>query len=129
MASGSREARQGACRGYAERVRAGIGGERMPGTAEEPSHLGRRYPIAAPVSCDCLEFRRRRTRYCVAVVTWNEGERLKDQLHRMQEFSGLADLVVADGCSDDGSTEPGFLSSVGVRTLLSVKERGLSTAT
>ena len=104
--------------------------DQQGGQADDaPGSKGRRYPIAAPVSCDCLEFRRRRTRYCVAVVAWNEGERLKGQLRRMQEFSGLADIVIADGCSTDGSTEPGFLSSVGVRTLLSVKERGLSTAT
>ncbi|MCW5890278.1 MAG: glycosyltransferase family 2 protein [bacterium] len=47
----------------------------------------------------------------------------------MQEFAGLADAVIADGCSTDGSTDPAFLSSVGVRTLLSVQERGLGTAT
>ncbi len=102
----------------------------MAGHAENPpGSSGRRHAIATPVPCDCVEFHGRRTRYCVAVVAWNEGERLTGQLRRMQKLSGLADVVIADGCSTDGSTAPEFLSSVGVRTLLSVKETGLGTAT
>lgn len=51
------------------------------------------------------------------------------QLRRMQEHAHLADVVIADGCSTDGSTEHGFLARIGVRTLLGVRERGLGTAT
>lgn len=74
-------------------------------------------------------FSPRRARHCLCIVAWNEGERLRGQLLRLREFAGLVDVVVADGTSSDGSTEPEFLRSVGVRALLSTREPGLSTAT
>jgi glycosyltransferase involved in cell wall biosynthesis len=75
------------------------------------------------------EFRPKRTRYCFIVVVLNEGERLKGQLERMQERAHLADIIIADGRSTDGSTDPQFLKSKDVRALLITDERGLSTAT
>jgi dolichol-phosphate mannosyltransferase len=41
----------------------------------------------------------------------------------------LAVIVIADGSSSDGATEPAFLQSMGVRTLLTTDEPGLGTAT
>jgi len=75
------------------------------------------------------EYASKRTRYCVVVVVLNEGERIKNQLARMQPNLALADIIIADGRSSDGSTDPGFLKSRGVRALLVTDERGLSTAT
>jgi hypothetical protein len=80
-------------------------------------------------SYDVSEFFPRRTRYAIAVVVLNEGERLKSQLQRMKEFAGLADIIIADGRSNDGSTEPAFLAANGVRVLLDTSERGGATAT
>lgn len=71
----------------------------------------------------------RRTRYCVAIPVLNEGDRLRGQLVAMKERAELADIVIADGGSSDGSTDPGFLQSCGVRALLPVAEPGLSAAT
>jgi len=75
------------------------------------------------------EFAPRRTRYCIVVVIWNEGDRIRNQLRRMQKNADLADIIIADGRSTDGSTDPAFLKEMGVRTLLITDERGLSTAT
>ena len=74
-------------------------------------------------------FFEKRTRYCVVIVIWNEGERIKAQLGRMQPRAHLADIIIADGRSSDGSTNPDFLQEMGVRTLLITDERGLCTAT
>jgi len=75
------------------------------------------------------EFFSRRTKYCVVAVIFNEGERIKKQLREMKERAGLADIIIADGRSTDGSIEKQFLTDMGVRTLLITDERGLSTAT
>lgn len=63
----------------------------------------------------------RRSKYVVVVPVINEGKRVLDQLARMRDVSGMPDIVLADGGSTDGSTEPSRLSELGVRTLL-VKE-------
>jgi dolichol-phosphate mannosyltransferase len=75
------------------------------------------------------EFSPKRTRYCFIVVIWNEGDRIRGQLARMKERAGLADIIIADGNSTDGSTEHNFLRNMGVRTLLVTDEPGLCTAT
>jgi len=46
----------------------------------------------------------------------------------MLELSGLADIVIADWHSSDGSTDPELLRGHGVRTLLVTDEGGLGTA-
>jgi len=74
-------------------------------------------------------FFQKRTRYCVVIVIWNEGERIINQLRRMQPRSTMADIIIADGRSTDGSTHQDFLREMGVRTLLITDERGLCTAT
>lgn len=65
-----------------------------------------------------LEIAPRRTRYCICVFVLNEGERIRNQLKKMQATAPAADIVIADGGSKDGALEPGFLAGVGVRTLL-----------
>ena len=74
------------------------------------------------------EFKPRATKYCFVVIIWNEGDRIKNQLKRMKPNSNLADIIIADGDSDDASTEHGFLKDQDVRTLLVTNELGLCTA-
>jgi glycosyltransferase involved in cell wall biosynthesis len=72
-------------------------------------------------------FAPRRTKHCVCVPVLNEGQRLRAQLVEMRAFTELADLIIADGGSTDGSTEPGFLRAHGVRTLVRLRTpEGLS---
>src|SRR5262245_15541570 len=64
------------------------------------------------------ELATRRTRYAVCVFVLNEGARLHAQLERMRPYSDLADIIVADGGSTDGSVEPETLRRLGVNALL-----------
>ena len=53
--------------------------------------------------------------YALIVPVINEGERLKKELKQIKKFTNLVDVVVVDGGSTDGSTDPEFLKSVGVK--------------
>lgn len=82
-----------------------------------------------PPVFETREFFPKRTRYCFCITVYNEGDRIRGQLERMRERAALADIVLADGRSTDGSTDPAFLQSMGVRALLTTSEIGLCTAT
>jgi len=82
-----------------------------------------------PPRYEVREFHPKQTRYCVCIPVHNEGDRIRGQLQRMKAHAGLADIVICDGRSTDGSVEPEFLGEMGVRTLLVTDERGLCTAT
>ncbi len=64
------------------------------------------------------EFSARRTRYSICVFVLDEGSRFRDQLERMRPLAEVADIVIADGGSSDGSTSHPALRSAGVRALL-----------
>ena len=67
---------------------------------------------------ETYEYGPRSARYCVAVFVINEDGRLLEQLARMQEPCAGLDIVIADGGSSDGSTDPENLVPRGVNTLL-----------
>lgn len=58
--------------------------------------------------------------WCVVIPVINEGSRIKSLLSRMQEhkISKLADIVIVDGGSTDGSLELGTLKGLDVSGLL-----------
>lgn len=64
--------------------------------------------------------RKRRTRCVTVIPVINEGERIRGQLRDMQAqgVCELADVVVVDGGSTDGSLDLPFLHGAGVRALL-----------
>ncbi|HEX4169196.1 MAG TPA: glycosyltransferase family 2 protein [Bryobacteraceae bacterium] len=66
----------------------------------------------------CTEFGPRQSRYCICVPVINEGTKIIQQLERMQALRLGADIILTDGGSTDGSTEPERLRGLGVRTLL-----------
>lgn len=76
------------------------------------------------------EFAPRRTRYCIGIPIINEGERIRSQLQQMYDLGlhELADIVIADGKSTDGSTTPDLLIPIGVRTLLTKTGSGKLSA-
>lgn len=59
-------------------------------------------------------------RWCVVIPVINEGERIRNLLTRMTALrvSSIADIIIVDGGSIDGSLEIGSLQSNGVRGLL-----------
>lgn len=70
---------------------------------------------------DINGFRKKKTKYCVCIPVLNEGDKIKKQLIRMQTVSKLADIIIADWGSTDGSTDKNFLKRQNVRTLLTLK--------
>ncbi len=58
--------------------------------------------------------------WCVVIPVINEGERIRSLLTRMAKLGivGLADIIIVDGGSTDGSLEEGFLKQIGVRDVL-----------
>lgn len=58
--------------------------------------------------------------YCVVIPVINEGERIKSLLTRMggNQISGMADIIIVDGGSTDGSLELDDLARVDVRGLV-----------
>lgn len=74
------------------------------------------------------EFAPKRTKYCFVPIVYNEGDRFKRQIERMKPNAPLADILVAQRESTDGSTDPDLLRSMGVRTLLTTQAKGGATA-
>lgn len=54
----------------------------------------------------------------LVIPVLNENGRLTRQLRQIQKLGPPADIVIADGGSDDGSTRPDRLADLGVTTLL-----------
>jgi len=73
------------------------------------------------------KFRDKSSNYCLAVIVWNEGERIRRQIERMAKWVDLVDLVIVDGGSDDGSLKDGHIKENLVSALVTVHERGLGT--
>ena len=67
---------------------------------------------------DVVPLAPRRARYAVCLFVINEAERLHRQLAKMQAVDHGLDVVLADGGSTDGSTDPARLAAAGVRALL-----------
>lgn len=62
----------------------------------------------------------RQHRWCVVIPVINEGARIKSLLERMAALNieAVADIIIVDGGSKDGSLEPSALQELGVRGLL-----------
>ena len=70
------------------------------------------------------EFSIKHTDYCICVFIINEGDKFLSQLDKMQAYRKDIDIIIADGGSTDGSTEPDILKNYGVNTLLIKKDDG-----
>lgn len=69
---------------------------------------------------DTLFWLQRQHRWCVVIPVINEGARIKSLLTRMAtlKIADLADIIIIDGGSTDGSLEPTALQALGVRGVL-----------
>ena len=64
------------------------------------------------------EFKPRQTKYAVLIPIINEGERIRKQLVRMQDFLSYGDIIIVDGGSNDCSADPSYLKQQNVRTVI-----------
>lgn len=71
-----------------------------------------------------FEFTKKKTLFCICIPVLNEGEKIKKQLTKMLPYSKIADIIIADWGSTDGSTNKSFLRKQNVRTLLALKDKG-----
>lgn len=70
------------------------------------------------------EFSPKLHKYCVCIFVINEGKRFHKQLENMKYLSKQLDIVVADGGSNDGSTDHEILKCFSINTLLVKKSAG-----
>jgi dolichol-phosphate mannosyltransferase len=73
-------------------------------------------------AADVHVFAPRRTKYCVCIPVLNEGERLRRQLVAMRTLAPVADVLIADGGSTDGSTSHVVLRAHGIRALVVLRK-------
>lgn len=67
---------------------------------------------------EVFEFSPKKTKYCIGIPVINEGEKIKKQLQQMKSYSKMADIIIFDGGSTDGSTQKSFLKKQNVRALI-----------
>lgn len=75
---------------------------------------------------ECEEYSGKKTKYCICIPIINEGERIKKELETAQKHNidQIADIIICDGGSTDGSTSKEKLTQLGVNTLLVKKGPG-----
>lgn len=71
-----------------------------------------------------FEFKPKKTKYCICIPVINEGEKFKKQVIAMGKYALLADIIILDKGSTDGSTDANFLKKNKVRSLLVLKNKG-----
>jgi dolichol-phosphate mannosyltransferase len=76
------------------------------------------------------QFKEKKHKYCVCVPVINEGDKIKQQLQRMNaaKITEYADIIICDGGSSDGSLAKDFLIAQNVSVLLTKKDSGKLSA-
>lgn len=79
---------------------------------------------------EATELNSKKTKYCICIPVINEGERIKAELERAKKakINEIADIIICDGDSTDGSTDIAKLKELGVNTLLVKKDIGKQSA-
>lgn len=67
---------------------------------------------------EATEYQEKKTKYCICIPIINEGDRIIKELEaaKNNNINEIADIIICDGGSSDGSTES--LKKLGVNTLL-----------
>ncbi|MBQ4824471.1 glycosyltransferase family 2 protein [Leisingera sp. HS039] len=73
-------------------------------------------------------YQERSHNHVLVIPVINEGERIRGQLRRIAAANLPVDVVVADGGSTDGSLDPGFVVTAGVRAVLTKTGEGRLSA-
>lgn len=77
-----------------------------------------------------IEIENKQTKYCLCIPVINEGKKIKAQLERAKKhgIDKIADIIICDGGSTDGSLDVSFLKEMGVSVLLTKKDKGKLSA-
>ena len=75
---------------------------------------------------NCFEYKTKNNDYAVLIPVINEEDRIHHELQRAKEnhVSSVADIIICDGGSTDGSTEEAILRQFDVNTLLVKQDTG-----
>ena len=79
-------------------------------------------------SYDVHELKNRQSRYAVLIPVLEEGERILNQLRRMEFLRGKGDIILGDGGSKDSTGDVSVLKDYCVRTLLIKTSAGKQSA-
>ncbi len=94
---------------------------------ESMEYKNRSFEKAAGVPAfSSLEFSPRQNDYALLIPVINEGDRIINELRRAEDFSlcKAADIILLDGGSTDGSTQPDVLVPLHVNSLLVITGEG-----
>lgn len=97
----------------------------MTAAVDDAAALARGWELP---EAESLVFAPKAARYALVIPVINEGERIRTQLDRIAQLHPSVDVVIADGGSTDGSLDADFLSSRGVRALLTKRGPGRLSA-
>lgn len=75
---------------------------------------------------ECTEFAPKSKKYCLCIPIINEKEHIRMELVRakLKRVPQMCDIIICDGGSTDGGTDPDLLATLGVNTLLVKKGAG-----
>ena len=75
---------------------------------------------------DIVQISKKSQKYCVGIPIINEGDRFKNQLQKMvnHNIHKIADIIIFDGNSTDGSTQIEYLKNMNITALLVKKSAG-----
>lgn len=75
---------------------------------------------------DSFEYKKKQSDYCVLIPIINEGDRIHKELQKAYKAGvcNVADIIICDGDSTDGSTDEYILKKYNVNTLLVKKDTG-----
>ncbi len=93
-----------------------------------PAPVSGSSPAREVPTYNIYEFHPRQSRYAVLIPVLEEGDRLLNQLRRMEFLRGKGDVVIGDGGSKDTCGDPGVLKTFAVRTLLVKTSAGKQSA-